>query len=69
MRKFGGFIINQFKYLFAGLVTWLPVGIVLFVIVYAAGLMENLGQTVFDFFISKMSEGLGGSFSRLFLGI
>jgi RHS repeat-associated protein len=27
------------------------------------------GQMVFDFFISKMSEGLGGSFSQLFLGI
>ncbi len=57
----GGFIINQFKYLFAGIVTWLPIGIVLFIIVYAAGILENLGQTVFDFFVVKgtIPSGLG----------
>src|SRR4030067_3234475 len=55
------FVANQFKYLFAGLVTWLPIGIVLFVIAYITGLLENLGQTFFDFFLVKgtIPPGLG----------
>jgi len=30
---------------------------------------EKPAQLALDFFISKMTEGVGGSFSRLFLGI
>jgi uncharacterized membrane protein len=61
MKNVWGFIGNQFKYLFAGLVTWLPIGIILFAIGYVTGLLEGLGQTFFDFFLVKgtIPPGLG----------
>jgi len=61
LKRIGALIANQFKYLFAGLVTWLPIGIILFAIGYVTGLLENLGQTFFDFFLVKgtIPPGLG----------
>jgi len=61
MRRIGSFTKNQLKYIFAGLVTWLPVGIVLFVIIYITGLLEGLGESFFDVFMEKetIPPGLG----------
>jgi uncharacterized membrane protein len=55
------FMSSQFKYLFAGIVTWIPIGFILLVIFYVAGIMEDLGQRFFDFFLPKgmLPVGLG----------
>jgi uncharacterized membrane protein len=55
------FLSSQFKYLFAGIVTWIPIAFILFIIFYIAGIMENLGQRTFDIFLPKgfLPVGLG----------
>ena len=61
MKRVSGFIIDQLKYLFAGLVSWLPIGLLVFVIGYVVGLLESVGHNFFGFFLPPQAvfPGIG----------
>jgi uncharacterized membrane protein len=59
-----GFIKNLLKYLLAGFVFWLPVGILVFIIRYLLGVLEGTGEDFLLWFINDGSiyTGLGTLF-------